>query len=160
MGFSLTERTFVPGSLSMSSFAPSVAVFCFSLWIYSPLSSGNWKGKAAIMIILENQTPKKHLQLIYTLLVSFTPCFRKIWGNVHSFGRKGRAVETSIGTEQCNSTVPFCLFCCPVLFPFLLILSCTPPFSSCLFKCSSLSSNSFHFSTDYSKPDKPPNYEN
>lgn len=40
MGFGLTERTFGTGSLSMSSFAPFVAVFYFSSWIYSLLRSG------------------------------------------------------------------------------------------------------------------------
>lgn len=52
MGFSLTERTFGPGSLSKSSFAPSIAVAYFLSWIYSPLGSHNQEDEAAIISIV------------------------------------------------------------------------------------------------------------
>lgn len=128
MGFSLRENAFGPESLSMCSIAPSVAGFYLSLWIYSPLKSGNWKEKAAVLSILENQTPKKHLQVIYTLLVSPHPS-AKYEGIVTDL--EWRVLETSTGTEQRNSTVPFHLFCCP-LFLFLSI-PCPVPTSQFLY---------------------------
>lgn len=130
-----------------------VADFCFSLRIYSPVRFGNWKDKAVVRSILENLTPRRHLQLIYS---AFHPRLQK---SVREYLLIWRAVETSIGTDQCKALFLSTYFV--VVFPFPgHSLSCLPLLSSCLFNHSSLSPNSSHFSAIYSMPDKHPNYEN